>query len=86
MAEPDDWDCEAYGPEGREFGALCFLAGELHVRVCDSQGECHTVMYAARQNVFRKIQENAAAGNPTAAYLAEQFTDPSQLLGGAEDG
>lgn len=80
-----DFDCEAYGPEGREFGALCFTAGPGE-RSCQSPGECHAVMDAERMRVFRRISEMAAAGDPVAAYLAGEFTSPDQLLGGADAG
>ncbi len=79
----DDWLCEAYGPEGREHGVLCFIA-EPGERACASQAECHEVMTAERQRVFRRIQEGAAAGSPDMAYLAGEFTSPGQLLGGGE--
>ncbi len=80
------WDCEAYGPDGREAGALCFFASELGIRVCDSQERCHRAMLAERQRVFRRISERAAQGDPDMAYLAEVFTGPSQILGGGDAG
>ncbi len=76
------FDCEAYGPEGVSFGAVCFIAGELGARVCASLAECHQVMTAERQRVFRRIQERAAEGDPDMTYLATVFTSPEQLLGG----
>lgn len=82
----DSFDCEAYGPDGREVGALCFFAGELHARVCISPAECHDAMAAERQRVFRRIRERAAEGDPDMAYLAEVFTSPEQLLGGGQGG
>lgn len=78
------WDCEAYGPEVRRVGALCFIAGELHERVCSSPEECGANMAAERQRVFRRINELSAAGDPTAAYLEGEFTNPGQMLGGGE--
>ena len=78
-----DWDCEAYGPEPREIGALCFFA-DLNERVCSSPEECHTKMAAERQRVFRRISELSAAGDPTAAYLEGEFSKPDQMLGGEE--
>ena len=77
-----DFDCTAYGPEGREAGALCFIAGELGKRSCVSLEECRQVMDAERRRVFARIQEQAAAGDPVAAYLASEFTAAEQLLGG----
>jgi hypothetical protein len=82
MAEPE-WDCEAYGPDGRGFGALCFLSGELGKRKCVSKAECAGAMGGQRRRVFRRIQELAAAGDPVGVDLAETFTDPEQLLGGS---
>src|ERR1700737_1406011 len=81
-AMADDFDCEAYGPEGREVGALCFFAGELGARVCASQDECRDAMTAERRRVFRRINEMAAHGDPAAVDLAETFTYPARLLGG----
>ena len=80
-----DWDCSAYGSEGRRFGALCFVSGALGKRVCASQAACRDVMAAERRRVFRRIQEGAADGQPDMAYLAEEFSDPEQLLGGGSD-
>ena len=84
MSGPCEWACEAYGPDGRQFGALCFIAGEAGERVCASAGMCHLVMAAERRRVFQRIQERAAEGDEDARYLAEIFTSPDQLLGGAE--
>jgi hypothetical protein len=85
-----DFNCAAYGPEGREVGALCFVSGDRGKRVCASLIECHVVMAAERQRVFRRIRELAAAGDPVCVELAREFTDPGQLLGGddstGEDG
>jgi hypothetical protein len=78
------WDCDAYGPDGRELGALCFMAGGPGKRTCASQDACREAMGAERRRVFRRINEMAAEGNPVGEYLAEEFTDPSQILGGGE--
>jgi len=78
-----EWHCAAYGPEGAEFGAICFLsAGE---RKCASQAECHRVLAAERQRVFRAISERAADGDPDMAYLEGEFSSPEQLLGGGQE-
>jgi len=79
-----DWDCAAYGPDGRKFGALCFLAGQGE-RACASQAACSDAMAAERQRVWQRIQEMAAAGDPAGAELADAFTDPQQILGGGDD-
>lgn len=77
-----DFDCDAYGPEGREVGALCFFAGGLGERVCISRAQCVQRMDAERRRLFTRIQKLAAAGDPVGLYLAGSFTDPGQLLGG----
>ncbi len=78
---PGEWDCEAYGPEGRGAGALCFFA-EPGTRRCESPRRCQQVMTAERQRVFGRIQELAAAGDPAGVELARAFTSTRQLLGG----
>jgi hypothetical protein len=81
----EDWDCEAYGPDVREGGAVCFISGELGQRVCAHQAECHEVMTAERQRVFRRMSELAASGDPTMAYLEGEFSRPEQILGGGQE-
>ena len=76
------WPCEAYGEEGMEHGALCFIASELHTRFCISQQACHEIVQTERRRVFDRIHEQAQAGDPVAQMLAEEFTSPDQLLGG----
>jgi hypothetical protein len=78
------WVCEAYGPDGLEFGAVCFV-GDLNRRVCESAGECHAVMTAERRRVFDRIGELAAEGDPTGVFLAGEFASPDQLLNAAPD-
>lgn len=77
-----DWPCEAYGPDGLEHGARCFLAGKLGERLCGTSIACGYIMAAERRRVFRRIQQLAAAGDPLGMELAAAFTDPDQLLGG----
>lgn len=79
-----DWDCEAYGPEAGALGARCFVAGGFGVRVCLTREICTLTMARSRRRLFQRIQELAAQGDETAAYLAEEFTGPEQLLGGSE--
>jgi hypothetical protein len=74
------WPCAAYGPEGHDAGAWCFLSAESRTRVCGSQGECQQQMAGERQRVFRRINELAAAGGEDFGYLAEEFASPQQLL------
>lgn len=76
------WDCEAYGPDGKAVDALCFFA-EPGTRACGTQGECHIRLADERVRVFGRIQEMAVDGDPAGQYLAEAFTDPEQMLGGA---
>jgi hypothetical protein len=78
------FDCEAYGPEGAAFGAVCFVSGQPGQRVCASADECARTMAAARKWLFRRISERAAQGDDVAAYLATEFVSPDQLLGGSE--
>ena len=83
----DDFDCDAYGPEGREVGATCFFAASGK-RLCATLAECQEKMTAERQRVWQHIQDGAARGEPDMVYLAAEFSGPEKLLGGglAEDG
>lgn len=80
-----DFDCTAYGPDDRKVGALCFISGELHERVCANLDQCREAVTSERQRVFRRIQEGAAQGDPVMVYLAGEFTEPGQILGGSEE-
>ena len=81
-----NWDCEAYGPELRAVGALCFFA-DPGTRNCATQDECRRSVAAARQVLFQRINELAAGDDPTGAYayLEQEITSPGQLLGGCEE-
>ena len=83
MTARGEWDCEAYGPELREVGALCFFA-DPGTRNCYTEDECRQSVVAARQLVYRRMNELAAAGDEAGAFLAETFTNPEQILGGGE--
>ncbi|HWD80118.1 MAG TPA: hypothetical protein VG497_14580 [Kribbella sp.] len=73
------WDCDAYGPDlPPGLGDLCFYD---QIERCTSEAQCHLRMAGERQRVFRRINELAAAGDPTGEFLAGEFTNPSQLLG-----
>lgn len=76
------FDCEAYGPEAAEAGALCFVSGALGVRVCLTREICTLTMARSRRRLFQRIQELAADGDETGIYLADQFASPEDLLGG----
>jgi hypothetical protein len=78
------FDCDAYGPKGREVGALCFFAPSGK-RDCASLEACRERMAAERQRVWQHIQDGAARGDPDMVALAEEFTGPEQLLGGDAD-
>lgn len=72
------WDCEAYGSElPAELGDLCFYD---QIERCTSEAQCHLRMGGTRQRLFQRINELAAAGDPTGEFLAEEFTNPSQLI------
>jgi hypothetical protein len=75
------FDCEAYGPEGREHGALCFIADE---RVCATETECAYAMAAERVRIFNRLNELRDAGNPIGVEMAQHFTSADQLLNGPE--
>lgn len=77
------WDCEAYGLDAADAGALCFFAPQGE-RVCEDLIECRGKMAAERRRVFERINDLAAAGDETAQYLAQEFSSPDQLLGGTE--
>jgi hypothetical protein len=82
-----EWECGAYGPGGLAVGAACFIAGKVWgARVCDSAATCHGIMTAERQALFDRIQALGAAGVPDFIDLAESFTSPDMLLGGAGSG
>jgi hypothetical protein len=80
-----DWACEAYGPEGAEAGARCFVVGGLGERVCLTREICTLTMARSRRRLWQRIQELAAQGDETAVYLAGEFTSPEDLLGGSAD-
>jgi hypothetical protein len=84
MAEP--WYCEAYGPRAPKAETLCFIAPGPVPRACASPETCRETMAAERQRVWRRINEMAASGDPDGEFLAGEFTDPAQILGGGDDG
>jgi hypothetical protein len=85
LPEPPDWPCEAYGPDGLEIGAYCFVS-DLRQRSCASAAECQRAMTFCRQQVHQRINELAASGDTTAAYLADQFPTPDAIFGGDSPG
>lgn len=81
------WWCEAYGPppDGVDPTAwpLCFV--NTDGRRCSAPSVCAHTMSAERRRIYGRIQEDAAAGDDVAAYLAEHFPTPGTLLGGGDD-
>jgi len=84
------WPCEAYGPEGAEFGAICFMSAVPGTRLCKSAEICGLQMAEQRRRVHARIHENAR--NPpdgmSAAdweYLADAFPTPNMLLNGLRE-
>ncbi len=82
MTAPE-WPCEAYGPDGIEFGALCFVV-EPGKRDCADPATCARTLAVERRRVFRRTRELAASGDEVGAHLEQAFTSPDQLLGGPE--
>ena len=76
------WDCEAYGPAGKTIDARCFFT-DPGARSCSTQAECRDRMAGERTRIYERIQNLAAAGDPIWQYLAEEITDPQQILSGA---
>lgn len=80
--DPGQWDCDAYGPGGRDFGALCFMAGGPGERMCPSLAACLETMTAERQRVWERLQNLKQEGHPFFAGLADMFPSPDTILGG----
>lgn len=78
------WDCTAYGAKGTAVGALCFFSEDLGGRVCGTATECADRMAGERVRLFDRIGELAAAGDPAGKVLAQEFSSPDELLGGAD--
>jgi hypothetical protein len=76
------WICPAYGPDGIEFGAVCFfgLSGE---RSCPDAVTCETSLQAERQRIWRRINRLADQGEPSSVFLRDSFSGPEDLLGGS---
>jgi len=79
VSEPPDFDCSAYGPGGRDIGALCFFAVDER-RICPDAATCAARMDAERQFVFDRMTKLAAEGDEMWRWLATQFTSPDELL------
>lgn len=80
-----DWvgPCEAYGADGYEFGAVCFV-GDLNRRVCKSAGDCTVAVASARRRTWQRLQELAAEGRPEYVQIAAEFSTPEQLFRGVD--
>jgi hypothetical protein len=79
-AEAGEWDCEAYGPEGRLFSALCFFS--KGGRICASAADCAVAMAIERRRVWQAIHDGARAGDPDMIFLARSFPTPETILNG----
>lgn len=77
--ELGEWDCEAYGEQGRIIGARCFV-GDSRLMRCRNRDVCHDYMTLERMKLFAAIRKDAAEGDPTSKYLASVFTSPQMLL------
>ena len=84
-APAPEWSCEAYGPEGSKFGALCFVSAVPGTRLCKSAVTCGLQMADQRRRVFARIHELASLGDPDAQYLAGEFPTPEMLLNGLRE-
>lgn len=76
------WPCDAYGEEGIEVGAMCFVTG-AYDRTCMTQLECRVTMQQCRRLLFQRILDLAAEGDETAIYLRDYFHSPDELLNAA---
>lgn len=75
------WACEAYGPVGLDFGALCFFAGP-HQRECASLVQCSTMLDIERRRLFLQLSWQAEQGDDVAIEILRDIHCPEQLLGG----
>lgn len=74
-----DWQCAAYGEGGPHD---CFVGlGQP----CANRQQCTDRMADVRQRVYRGIQERAAAGDPTMATLANDYTSPVDIFPSDDD-
>jgi hypothetical protein len=80
-----EWPCEAYGPEGAEFGAICFMSAVPGIRLCKSAEVCAAQMDGQRRQAHARIQALAERGDPVGQYLAGEFPTPDMLLNGLRE-
>lgn len=76
------WPCEAYGPEGAEFGAICFMSAVPGTRLCKTAEMCGLQMAAQRRDAHARMHALAERGDPVMQYLASEFPTPDMLLNG----
>jgi len=85
-ADPGGWECEAYGPGGREMGAACFIAGAPGVRVCATAADCARVCAAERVRIWDRMTYLAAHGEADEralwASILGEISGPDDLLRG----
>jgi hypothetical protein len=79
------WPCEAYGPEGFEFGAICFMSAVPGTRLCKDAGMCGLQMAHQRREAHARMSRLAAEGDPVMQYLAGEFPTPDTLLNGLRE-
>jgi hypothetical protein len=80
-----EWVCPAYGPDGAEFGAVCFFAAPGE-QVCPDADTCAAALADRRRSLFGRISGLAAHGDEAGEVLAAEIARPDQLLGGQDDG
>jgi hypothetical protein len=74
-----EWPCEAYGETGLQVGAWCFTTGQ-RARACAGPAECAATVARERQQIFGRIQDLSATGDPEWVYLAREITSPDQIM------
>lgn len=82
------WPCEAYGPAGLEYGAVCFMSGQLHRRVCGDPAVCAREMWSYRRRVWDRLTAMAVTDTEfgtIARELLAEVDSADDILRPAED-
>lgn len=80
MSAGEDFYCEAYGRDGAQVGAVCFM---VHVSgLCGSAEECASLMGAERERVWHTL---TASDNPEVIEVLDALREggasgPQDLL------